>query len=144
MMWTLGLKRDESWLRTSAKSCWCLSTLRIFMMRTIAAWISNFLSSSKCRWVASCSCFSSAFMGMLMLTRNFLLKKTLIITTMQLCLVNNRFTFYIRWKVKAERTVVNHFHRLRMKVIWISEEFELPKIRIMYNFLYACFFDNYL
>lgn len=73
-MWTLGLNREESWFRTSASNCWCLSTLRIFMIRTIAAWINSFLSSSKCRCVASCSCFSSAFIGMLMLTRNFLLK----------------------------------------------------------------------
>ena len=37
MMGTRGLKRDESWLRTSPNNCWCFNTLRIFMIRTMAA-----------------------------------------------------------------------------------------------------------
>lgn len=70
---TFGLKRDDSWLSTSATRCvWC-SFLRIFMMRTIAAWMSIFRSSSMYLCVASCSTFSSVFSGMLMLMRSFLL-----------------------------------------------------------------------
>merc|ERR1712086_1192559 len=48
------------------------NTLRVFIVRTMAACISNFRSSSMCLWVISISCFCSVFIGMLMLTRSFL------------------------------------------------------------------------
>ena len=37
MTGTRGLNLEESWLRTSARSCWCFSTFLIFMILTIAA-----------------------------------------------------------------------------------------------------------
>lgn len=62
-----------SWLRTSATSCWCLRSFLIFMILTIAAWINNFLSSSMCLCVVSCSTLSSVFIGILIFTLSFLL-----------------------------------------------------------------------
>lgn len=41
MTGTLGLNLEESWLRTSARSCWCFSIFLIFMMRTMAAYRST-------------------------------------------------------------------------------------------------------
>lgn len=74
IMCTRGLNLDESWFKTSATNCWCLRTFLIFMMRTIAACIKSFLSSSICLCVVSCSIFNSVFIGILMFTLNFLLK----------------------------------------------------------------------
>ena len=37
MTGTLGLNRDDSWFRTSARSCWCFRTFLIFMILTMAA-----------------------------------------------------------------------------------------------------------
>lgn len=39
MTGTLGLNLEESWFRTSARSCWCFKTFRIFMILTMAAWV---------------------------------------------------------------------------------------------------------
>lgn len=38
MTGTLGLNLDDSWFRTSARSCWCFKTFLIFMILTIAAY----------------------------------------------------------------------------------------------------------
>merc|ERR1719500_713361 len=67
-----GLNLGASWFSTSVISCWCFSCFLVFMILTIAAWMSNFLSSSMCLWVSSISCLCSVFMGMLMFTRSFL------------------------------------------------------------------------
>ena len=37
MIGTRGLNRDDSWFRTSPRSCWCFKTFLIFIIRTIAA-----------------------------------------------------------------------------------------------------------
>lgn len=41
MTGTLGLNLDDSWFRTSARSCWCFNTFLIFMILTIAAYTHN-------------------------------------------------------------------------------------------------------
>lgn len=71
----LGLKRVDNWFSTSLTSCVWLRTLRIFIIRTMAAWINILRSSSICLCVASCSIFSSVFSGKFMLMRSFLLQK---------------------------------------------------------------------
>lgn len=101
MTGTLGLNREDSWFRTSARSCWCFRTFLIFMILTMAAytqththnqhyfllnerhsrhsentWMRSFLSSSMFLWVVSCSCFCSVFIGTLMFTLSFLLRWT--------------------------------------------------------------------
>ena len=72
MTGTFGLNLADSWLSTSVINCWCLRIFLVFMILTMAAWISNFLSSSMCLCVISISCFCSVFIGMLMFTRSFL------------------------------------------------------------------------
>lgn len=50
MTGTLGLNRDDSWFRTSARSCWCFRTFLIFMILTIAAYKHTWLVK---RWSTS-------------------------------------------------------------------------------------------
>lgn len=75
MTGTFGLNRVDNCVNTSPTKFWWLRIFRIFIMRTMAAWMSNFRSSSMCLWVASCSIFCSVFNGILMLIRSFLLQK---------------------------------------------------------------------
>ena len=90
---TLGLNLDESCVRTSDSRFWCLRSFLIFMILTMAAWISSLRSSSMCLWVVSCSCFSSVFIGTLIFTLNFLLENTLHKFFSKLSLyITNRFS----------------------------------------------------
>lgn len=151
-MWTLGLNLDESWFKTSATSCWCLRTFLIFIIRTIAAWINNFLSSSMCLWVVSCSIFSSVFIGTFILTRNFLLQIIFLIkneiytrtdkydTRMSVIICTLAVTIiYISMKIRHFYVIflvfdtfgspVNNFlYSLRKKCFWSTQIFVLISI----------------
>ena len=76
MITTDGLNRlARSW-SVSAISSWCRSCFRIFIIRTIVAWINNLRSSSITLFVWSSSCFCSARIGKFRLIFSFLLLKT--------------------------------------------------------------------
>lgn len=95
MIWTFGLNLVESWFKTSVTSWVWFNVLRIFIIRTMAAWISILRSSSMCLWVTSCSAFCSDFSGKLMLMRSFLLKKRLNLDFCSSCLTWTNWTYFL-------------------------------------------------
>lgn len=124
MTGTFGLNRVDSCVRTSPTRFWWFRILRIFMIRTIAAWIKSFRSSSMCLCVASCSIFSSVFSGMLMFIRYFLLEYSKFsIRIRELMKLTHRervsepLTFYMLNKVQWLMTQLSCFHRLSMLTV---------------------------
>lgn len=106
---TRGLNLDCSCVITSSINATCFITLRVFMIRTIAACIKYFRSSSIVLCVSSVSTFCSVFICKLRLMRTFLLQRNVsMYVLIQLYLCRRLIPLKVHVEIIA-RSVVAYF-----------------------------------